>query len=127
MNAQQVLYQAKLAKEGRKLTWAGLAVSVLLVGLGVVLWFVDSFPSNIGVMVIIGIGVAGVALQSARVSRLWNNPGDYRISIDDYGLYFHSDEPSRRTIKRYESCDDYEYYVETRSGTRHRIGQLFAD
>jgi hypothetical protein len=33
----------------------------------------------------------------------------------------------RKTIKRYESSDDYEYYVETKSGKRHRIAPLFAD
>ena len=77
------------------------------------------------------------------VAKLIKNPGVYRISIDDYGLYVHSDDPAsapsfsviapdlyrlvRKTIKRYESCDDYEYCVETKSGTRHRIEQLFAD
>jgi hypothetical protein len=144
MNSQQVLYQAKLAKEGRKLTWAGLAALVFWVGIGLVLCFAfDSFPSNTGALVVIGIGAVGIALLTARVFRLRRNPGDYRISMDDYGLYVHSDDPSsappfsviapelcrlvRKTIKRYESCDDYEYYVETKSGTRHRIEQLFAD
>jgi len=144
MNSQQVLYQAKLAKEGRKLRWAGLAVLVLWVGIGLVFCFAfDSFPSNIPPLVIIGIGAVGIALPIGRVFRLRSNAGDYRISIDDYGLYVHSDDPSsapsfsvivpdvcrlvRNTIKRYESCDDYEYYVETKSGTRHRLEQLFAD
>ena len=33
----------------------------------------------------------------------------------------------RKTIRQYDSSDEYEYYVETKSGARHRIEQLFAD
>jgi hypothetical protein len=144
MNPQQVLYQAKLAKEGKTLTWGGLTVLLLWIGTGLVLCFAfDSFPSNIGELVILGIGAVGIALLTARVFRLRSNPGEYRISMDDRGLYVHSDDPSsapsfsviapdlcrlvRKTIKCYESSDEHEYYVETKSGTRHRIEQLFAD
>ena len=117
---------------------------IFWIGIGLVLCFAfDSFPSNIGALVIIGIGAVSIALLIARVFRLRSNAGEYRISIDDYGLYVHSDDPSsvpsfsviapdvcclvRKTIKRYESSDDHEYYIETKSGTRHRIEQLFAD
>ena len=89
------------------------------------------------------LGAVGIALQIVRVMKLCSNPGFYKISIDDYGVYVHSDDPTsappfsviapelyrlvRKTIKRYESTDDHEYYVETKSGKRHRIEQLFAD
>ncbi len=79
----------------------------------------------------------------ARTMKLRRNPGFYRISIDDYGLYVHSDEPSlgpsfsiiapdicclvRTTTKHGDTDDTHEYYVETKSGKRHEIGQLFAD
>ena len=64
----------------------------------------------------------------------------YQISIDNYGLYVHSDAPDfapsfsvvatdiahliRKTIKHYEGADEYEYYVETKSGCRYRIQDL---
>jgi len=143
MNSQQVIYQAKLAKEGRKLTWAGLAVLVMWVGIGLVWFAFDSFPSNIGALVFLGIAVAGTALQIARVFRLRRNPGDYRISIDDYGLYVHSDDPAsapsfsvvapdlyrlvRKTIKYYDAGDEHEYYIDTKSGKRHQVEKLFTD
>ena len=144
MNSQQVLYQVKLAKEGRKLTWAGLAVLVFWVGTGLVLCFAfDSFPSNIGALVIFGIGAVGTTLLTARVFRLRANPGNYRISIDDYGLYVHSDDPAsapsfsviapdlyrlvRKTIKYYDAGDEHEYYIETKSGKRYQVEKLFTD
>ncbi|HZQ48354.1 MAG TPA: hypothetical protein VFC07_15160 [Verrucomicrobiae bacterium] len=144
MSDRKILYEAKLATEGRKLTRAGLAALILWTGAGAVLcFFFDSFPSNILAVILFAIGATILAGQTVRVFRQRHNPGVYRISIDDYGLYVHSDDPSsapsfsvvapdlcclvRKTIKQYESCDDHEYYVETKSGTRHRIEQLFAD
>jgi len=144
MNPQQVLYEAKLSREGRKLTRAVLLVLMLWVGLGAVLCFrLESFPENILLMALFIFGTAGFALQAVRVMKLRKNPGFYKVSIDDYGLYVHSDDPAsapsfsvsapdldclvRKTIKRYDSTDDYEYYVETKSGKRHRIEQMFAD
>jgi hypothetical protein len=144
MSDRQILYEAKLAKEGRKLTRAGLVVLVFWAGLGLAASFAfDSFPSNIPVWIVVGIGAVSIALLTDRVFHLRHNPGVYRIAIDNHGLYVHSDDPSsapsfsiiapdlyrlvRKTIKQYDSSDDHEYYVETRSGTRHRIEQLFAD
>jgi len=144
MKSQQVLYEARLSRAGRKLTCGGLVVLVLWVGAGVVLCFrFSSFPGSLFPMAIFVLGAVGFARQLVRVMKLRRNPGFYRVSIDDYGLYVHSDDPAsapsfsviapdmqhlvRRTIKRYEATDDYEYYVETRSGTRHQIEQLFAD
>src|SRR5580765_5857579 len=143
MSDEQVLYEAKLDKEGRRLSFAGLVLLLLWVGAGAVLCFVfDSFPSNIFPLVLFALGAGIFATQTVRCFRLRHNPGVYRISIDDYGLYVHSDDPScapsfaviapdvhrllRKTIKGHEGGDDHEYYVETKSGTRHRIAQLFA-
>ena len=144
MNPIQVLYQAKLAKEGRKLTWAGLAALAIWVGIGLVICFdSNSLLSNRGALVVIGIAVVGTALLTARVFRLRRNPGDYRISIDDYGLYVHSDDPAsvpsfsviapdlyrlvRKTVKYYDGGDEHEYYIETKSGKRHQVEKLFTD
>lgn len=140
----QVLYEAKLSREGRRLTIAGLVVLAVWLGAGLVLCFVfSSFPERLLPLSILGVGAVGLALQTGRVMKLRRNPGFYRVSIDDYGFYVHSNDPAsapsfsviaadmralvRKTIKRYESGDEYEYYVETKSGTRHRIEQLFAD
>jgi len=144
MNSQQILYEAKLSRAGRKLSRAGLVVLVLWIGAGAVLCFrFSSFPESLGPMAIFVLGAAGIALQIARVIKLHKNPGSYRVSVDDYGLYVHSDDPAsapsfsviapdlyrlvRKTIRRYESSDEHEYYVETKSGKRHQIEQLFAD
>jgi hypothetical protein len=144
MNTQQVLYEAKLSREGLKLSIADSAVLVVWFGAGAVLCFVfTSFPDRLLPMAIFLLGAVGFALKTARVLKLRRNPGVYRISIDDFGLYVHSDDPAsapsfsviapdmyrlvRKTIRCYESCDDHEYYVETKSGNRHRIEQLFAD
>ena len=144
MNSAQVLYEAKLSREGRKLSRAGFLVLVVWVGAGAVLCFVfSSFPGSLLPMAVFALGAAGFALKTARVMKLRKNPGVYRISIDDYGLYVHSDDPAsapsfsvmapdiyrlvRKTIRWYEGADEYEYYVETKSGARHRIEQIFAD
>ena len=89
------------------------------------------------------LGAVIFALQTFRVMKLRKNPGVYRVSIDDYGLYVHSDDPAcapsfsviapdlyrliKKTIKYYDAGDEYEYYVETKSGKRHRIEKLFTD
>ena len=139
-----MLYEAKLAQEGRKLTFAGLVVLALWTGIGGVLCFgYTPFPERLVPLSIVGLGAVGFSLQTLRMMRLRKNSGCYRISIDDYGLYVHSDDPSlapafsviapdvcrlvRITIKQYESSDEHEYYVETKSGSRHQIEQIFAD
>ncbi len=139
-----VLYEAKLAQEGRKLTLAGLVVFAVWTGIGGVLCFgYTPFPARLVPLSIVGLGAVGFAIQTQRMMRLRKNGGYYRISLDDYGLYVHSDDPSlapafsviapevyrlvRITIKQYEGSDELEYYVETKSGSRHRIEQIFAD
>ena len=143
MSNPQVFYEAKLSREGRKLTLAGSIALVLWLGGGAVLCFrFSSFPENLSPMAIFAVGALCLALPLFRVNRLRSNPGFYRISIDDYGLYVHSDDPGsappfniiapdvhrlvRKTISHSETTD-VEYYVETKSGTRHRIEQLFSD
>src|SRR5258706_4194419 len=144
MNSQQVLYEAKLSRAGRILSRAGWVVLVFWVGGGAVLCFrFDSFPGNLLPLAIFVIGAAGFARQIARVMKLRRNPGSYTISIDDYGLYVHSDDPAsapsfsviapdlyrlvRKTIKYYDAGDEHEYYIETKSGKRHQVEKLFTD
>jgi hypothetical protein len=144
MSNQQILYEAKLATVGRKLTWAGFGALVLWLGFGLTLCFsFDSFPSNIGALLVIAFGALVLSLLTVRVLRLRKNSGIYRVSIDDQGVYVHSDDPSsapsfsviapdlhrlvRKAIKVGEGGDEHEYYIEIRSGTRHRIDQLFSN
>jgi hypothetical protein len=144
MNSQQVLYETKLSQVGRKLSRAALVVLVLLVGAGAVLCLVcTSFSDRLPLMLVLALWAVGLTLQTVRLMKLRKNTGFYRVSIDDYGLYVHSDDPAsapsfsviapdmnrlvRKTIKGHESSDEHEYYVETKSGKRHRIEQLFAD
>jgi len=144
MIGQQILYEAKLAKVGKGLSWAGPVVLAFWVIGGLVLCFrFDSFPSNLGALVIIGLGGALFARATGRGFRWRKNPGIYRISIDDDGLHVHSDDPAavpsftivandiyrlvRKTISWGDSGDEHEFYIETKSGARHRIEQLFAD
>jgi hypothetical protein len=144
MSNEQIIYEARLAKEGRKLTRAGLVVLTLWISAGGVLCFVFTpLPDRFFPLAIFALGAAGISAQILRTAKLRSNAGFYRISIDDYGLYVHSDDPSSvpsfsviapdvhrlvcKTIKQYERSDDHEYYVETKSGTRHQIEQLFTD
>ena len=144
MSVPQVLYEAELAKAGRKLTCGGMAALALWTGVGVVLCFkFTPFPGSLILLLFFALGAVGLSIQALRLMRLCRNAGYYRISMDDYGLYVQSDDPSlapsfsviapdvcrlvRKAIKQYDSTDNYEYYVETKSGTRHRIEQLFAD
>lgn len=141
---RQVLYEAKLSKVGHKLACGALVLIALLTAVGMVLCFeISSFLDSLlplGVLVFVAVGFS---IHAMRMMRLSKNAGFYRISIDDYGLYVQSDDSSlassfsviapdmcrlvRKTITQYDRSDDHEYYVETKSGTRHRIVQLFAD
>jgi hypothetical protein len=144
MTSQQVLYEAKLSREGRKLSCAGLVVLLVWVVAGAVPCFVfDSFPERLLPLAVVVLGAVAFGQQTLRFMKLRRNPGFYRVSVDDYGVYVHSDDPAsapsfsviapdlhclvRKTIKNSESCNEHEYYVETKSGIRHRIEQLFAD
>ena len=144
MSSQQILYEAKLAKVGKGLSWSGPVVLAFWVIGGLVLCFrFDSFPSNLVALVIIGLG--GVIFSRAIwLGIRWRKmSGIYRVSIDDSGLRVHSDDPAtapsftvvandiyrlvRKTIRWSDSADEHEFYIETKSGARHRIGQLFSD
>jgi len=148
VDEREVLYEAKLAVEGKKLAWAGVAVLALWFAAGAFLCFRSSdFPENIILFILLFLG-GGIAScwfgrhMVRQVFRLRLNPGLYRISIDDYGLYVHSDDPNstgsfsvpatnlkylvKRTIKNADS-EDQEYFVETKSGERHEIEPLFTN
>jgi len=116
-------------------------VLALWVGGGLVLCFhFGSFPGNVGALIIFVLGAVLFTSQTRQGLKLSKNNGAYRISIDDFSLYVHSDDPAsaasftivatdvcrlvRKTIKQSESTDEHEYYVETKSGTRHQLWQL---
>lgn len=143
MSDQQILYEAKLSRMGRKRTSVVLVKLSVWFGLVVVLWFhYLSFPESIVPVAGLALCAVGLAKESLHVYTLRNNPGFYRISIDQDGLYIHSDDIDSalpftieahdvhrlvRTTTSHSEGTDHEYYIDTKSGTRHRIDQFFAD
>jgi hypothetical protein len=138
VNERRILYETSLAKTGATLTRGAVVVMLLFVGFGLLLVFgTGTFPSGASALVWVGICVVAFSFAIRRFLRLRRNPGIYQISIDSYGLYVHCDAPDfapafsvvatdisylvRKTIKQFESSDEYEYYVETKSGRRYRI------
>lgn len=147
MSNQQVIYEAKLAKVGTKGAPVALVVLVLWLGAGYVLCFLFTAPSDrLLPLCLFGLGAVALAFVGLRMILLRRNAGYYRISIDDHGLYVQSDDPLspasfsvktpdlcclvRKTFPDSErSSDDYfhQYFVETKSGTRHEIDPFFAE
>ena len=137
MSHQRVLYEAKLAKVGSGQAWAGAGLLLVCI-VGSILFCLHSAYVP---LIITGLAAVYFFQGLIRGVRLWKNAGIYQISMDDYGLYVHSDEPEsaptfsviapdirrliRKTIVHAESTDEHEYYIETKAGVRHRIGQLF--
>lgn len=103
MSGQQVLYKARLADVGLKLTLVMLLALVFWVGFYAAFSlafhdfqfhsFNDIFHTGFG-LAIFSIGVGIIAVHIVRGFRLWRNPGVYRISIDDDGFYVHCDDSS---------------------------------
>jgi hypothetical protein len=141
MSNPQILYETKLARPGRTMILGGVMIFALWTGAGLVLCFrYTPFPKRLFALAFLGIGAAVPGWLIYRGFQLIHNAGFYRIHLDDYGLYVQCDAPSfppsfsiiapnlkclvRRTIKSSEGPDDHEYYVETRSGKRHRIEEL---
>ena len=139
-SGQQILYETKLAKVGSMLTWGALLAMLLFCGFGLTLSFLVDFPGNLFPATWAVLCAVLFGFQLRRVLPLRSNPGGYRISVDDYGLYVQSDAPSvqpsfsvaatdlhrliRKTIQHSDTADDHEYYVETKSGKRHRIEDI---
>jgi len=142
-SSPQVLYEVRLSRAGGKLFYGGAMLLGLWIAAGIVVCFVIvPFPDRLFLMVIFGLGAVGIWVHSARMRQLKCNPGWYRISIDDHGVYIHSDDtgsPSltvlapnlarlvRLTIRNSEGSDERAYYIETKSGARHQIEPLFAE
>src|SRR5579859_3832982 len=141
MNDQKVLYEADLAKVGRRLSWLGWGGVLVCLTAGVGLTW--HFGSNEGLFPSFSVFFAFIfGLVARRGLCLLRHPGVYRISIDDYCLYVQSDDPEsapsfsipatdirrlvRKTIQDTESCDEYKYYVESKSDRRHRVDNFFA-
>lgn len=138
-SSRQIVYEVRLACAGRDF-WLGGGMLLVACVAGDVYTFLerDYVP-----LVFLGLGTTYSAYVTSRGWRLWRNPGVYRISIDDQGMYVHSDDPKVipsftitatdiqrliwKTIPGSDGPDTYEYYVETKSGARHRIGNRFTD
>src|SRR5215204_6345664 len=140
----EVLYEAKLAQHGRRLFQALLLVFVLWAGFVSAILFLDeSFGTREPVIAFTVVGAIMVAVPIVMACRWCRNPGIYRVSVDHYGIYVHSDDASsgkafsvvatdlhslvRITCKHHENSDTYEYYVQTKSGPRYQLADVFAD
>ncbi|HEY4417773.1 MAG TPA: hypothetical protein VGO57_18925 [Verrucomicrobiae bacterium] len=137
MNEPQILYETDLAEVGHQLSWAGISlVMACLVGGVLLCWYANFLP-----LIFVVIAGAGFSYNTLQGFRLRKRGGVYRISMDDHGLYTHSDDPKsaasftviapdsyrlvRKTIRDHDAADEHEYYVETKSGIRHQLGKLF--
>lgn len=139
MKERRILFETSLAETSSSLVWRNLAVLMVFAGCVIFMdWVTGSFPRGTLWLAVVGLIVIGRFWRQLRkFFLLWRNSGVYQISIDDYGLYVHSDAPDfassfsipatdisrlvRRTIKDSDGGDEHEYYVETKSGRRYRI------
>jgi hypothetical protein len=144
MDDRQILYEARLSKTGSKMVWAGIVALVVLACVAWLLCFKnDTFPGNLMPLCIFGLFGIATIIYLRRGIKMKANPGFYRISIDDYALYVQSEDPDstrsfeviapdihclvRKTVRESDSAPTFEYYVDTKSGQRHRIEQFFVD
>jgi hypothetical protein len=135
---REVLYEGKLVERGRRVIWASLLGYFLYAGVVTIgLSALDSFRGNIDP--IIGLNVGGLIIFGVAFvfgCRWRRNPGFYRISIDDYGLYVQSDDRScgpafavvatdLQALVRVECIGSethyYEYRVRTKSGAVYQL------
>jgi hypothetical protein len=84
MSNQRVIYEASLAKVGRKVSRAGLVVLALCLGGGLICLRSKSILDS--PLIFIGFVTAGFLQVTILGFRLRKNAGVYRICIDDYGL-----------------------------------------
>ena len=135
---REVLYEGKFVEKGRRLLWASLLgyflyAGVVSIGLSVLGSFHDNIEPIVGWNVG-GLIIFGVAFVFA--CRWRRNPGFYRISIDDYGLYVQSDDRScgpafdvvatdLQALVRVEcigvESHYYEYRVRTKAGAVYQL------
>jgi hypothetical protein len=143
MSQRRILYRARLAKYGKRLFWGGTVLTALLsFGLILIFWY-GSIGDGVVFTIFLVILIASFFGKMVRAARWQNNAGMYQISIDEEGLYIHSDDPTspmsfdvkaseicrliKKTFRNYDGADRCEYYIETKSGERHQIEQLFVD
>jgi hypothetical protein len=142
VNERRILFETSLRKTGAALVRGAILVMLLFMGFGLFLaYHAVSFSFSVLALVWVAVCACIFGWQIRRLLAVRRNAGVYQISIDNYGLYVHSDAPDfapsfsvpatdiarliRKTIKHSESSDDHEYYVETKSGRRYQIQDLF--
>ena len=112
---------------------------IMLAGFGLYFTFgVGPFPYSSIWLLWVGTGIFALGRLIRKYLPLRRNSGLYQISIDNFGLYVHSDAPNfapsfsvlatdlsrliRKTFKDSDGDDNhYEYFVETKSGRRYQI------
>src|SRR5579872_5283027 len=89
MKDKKVLYEADLAKVGRRLSWLGWGgvLVCLVAGVGLT-WHFGAIEGSFSAFFAFIF-----SLVARRGFCLLRHPGVYQISIDDYGLYVQSDDP----------------------------------
>ena len=146
---RKILYEARLAQLGRRYFWTCAVLAVPFTGGGVAMFLRPVDPCTdtpadhyvpVGILALIAAFLIYGMIFSGW---LWRNPGVYRISIDDQGLYVHSDAPKfmpsftvaatdihrlvQKTVSQSDGPDTLEYYVETKTGVRHVVGKFAGD
>ena len=145
MNGSEILYEAQFGHSARRYFWTLVVLLAAWVGVGVLLWWcAKRLWANLGWLPVFLLGSFAGVVGVVKMFRRRNHPGVYRISVDDYGFYVQCDDPARspsfavlatdlaslvhKTIKvSGDSSDEHEYYVQTKSGPRHRIDLFYAN
>lgn len=131
----EILFEMKLTKAGAWLTPGILIASALFIVPGIILVSVSPFPESLILLPWVGVCIWIFGAQLWMILPLRKNPGVYRISLDHYGFYVHSDAPaiqdSFSVVATDLQClvhttiagesDDHYYYVETKSGKRYQL------
>ena len=134
----EILFEIKLKKAGAWLTPGLLIGSAIFIVPGIILVAVLPFPDSLFLFLWLGLCFWIFGVQLWRILPLRKNPGDYRIWLDDYGFYVHSDAPSiqppfsvvatdlQRLVHKIVvgDSDDHYYYIETKSGKRYQLEEL---
>jgi hypothetical protein len=142
VNGRKILFETSLAKTSGRLVLRNLAILMIFAGCVLFMDFATgSFPQGALWLAVVGLILLSTFRQRLHgIFLLQRKSGVYQISIDNYGLYVHSDAPDfapsfsipatdisrliRITIKDSDNSDEFEYYVETKSRRRYRIQDI---